>query len=647
MGTGMAVRRAVALLAAAAVWLVLLAAAAPGVGAAGVDAGIRGWSIQWISAERAAEQAPAAEAEWLTVQSSDPLPEKPEDFVGMWIRLDLPKSEGWLRPALLVDRLFAMSISVYEEGKLIHEQDRSYRFERTKLLVPLDDGFEQGELLLRLESDLRIGIAGDVRIGEFDGLHERFVRQEAFDVVLGTAAAALGLLMLIGTGLLVRSQRGPWIALCLVVLSTGMLVLSYNPLPYLFLEKLGPVILFMFDIWMILLFPSLHYYVNWVFEGRYRWFARFGRVMGGYSLVCLLFLLAYHAIGESFFRIYEVFTVPVLGAFILADLAMILVLTVRSAIRRNGDSILLSAGFLALALSGGADLTTYYLQEKNYVFFLWKAGVVVLLVALTIILARRISHNHRAVVAYSKQLELYNERLQRTEKMKVVSDLAASVAHEVRNPMQVTRGFLQFLARRTGQDHQDHFDLAIQELDRASGIINDFLSLAKPEPDETVPLSLNEELRRVEAMMSPFAALHGGTIEVYAPGLLRIRGNASMLTQALINIVKNSIEATRDRAGLIRIEAFAEGGEAVVMIADNGIGMNEAQLSRLGEPFFSTKADGTGLGLMATYRLIEAMQGSLEFRSVKDEGAEARIRLPLLERADSSFPAASPVAAEA
>ena len=93
-------------------------------------------------------------------------------------------------------------------------------------------------------------------------------------------------------------------------------------------------------------------------------------------------------------------------------------------------------------------------------------------------------------------------------------------------------------------------------------------------------------------------------------------GNSSKLKQAMINIVKNSIEAL-DGEGVIRIWAYAKGEEVVIHIKDDGIGMDAADLERLGEAYFSNKSKGTGLGLMVTFRIIEAMQGTIHFVSEK------------------------------
>ena len=110
---------------------------------------------------------------------------------------------------------------------------------------------------------------------------------------------------------------------------------------------------------------------------------------------------------------------------------------------------------------------------------------------------------------------------------------------------------------------------------------------------------------------------------------LFVRGNTSKLKQALINIIKNSIEALGDE-GVIDIQAYEnkEENQVLIRIRDNGEGMTEADLKRLGEPYYSKKTKGTGLGLMVTFRIIEVMQGEIIFNSTKGVGTEVIIYFP-------------------
>ncbi len=285
------------------------------------------------------------------------------------------------------------------------------------------------------------------------------------------------------------------------------------------------------------------------------------------------------------------------------------------------------------AAIGVSEVIWYFIQDMNYDLFFWKWGILSFVASLIIILARRILQNYEQVVKYSKQLEVFNNELQRSEKMEIISQLAASVAHEVRNPLQVTRGFLQLLREKTTSDKDKSFMvLAIDELDRASEIITDFLTFAKPQLEQTTLLNVAEEIQKIEGILAPLATMQGGVIKVDLASDLYVRGNSSKLKQALINIIKNSIEAL-DKDGIIHIRAYMDdSGHVVICIKDNGEGMHEADLKRLGEPYYSKKTKGTGLGLMVTFRIIEVMQGRVEFISNKGVGTEAIIHIPSVNK---------------
>lgn len=174
---------------------------------------------------------------------------------------------------------------------------------------------------------------------------------------------------------------------------------------------------------------------------------------------------------------------------------------------------------------------------------------------------------------------------------------------------------------------REYLDLALVELDRASGIITDFLTFAKPEFGKDTVLQISDEFKYIEGILAPLAHLHGGKITVDIPEDLAVRGNSSKFKQAFINIIKNSIEALQEE-GVIQIHCYQKQGRVYIHVVDNGEGMGEDVLARLGEPYFSNKTKGTGLGLMVTFRIIEAMDGSIQFTSKKGVGTDAVITLP-------------------
>lgn len=591
---------------------------------------IHEWQVKWIPAGTSSDLSPTADGFWEDVTVSNPLTIVPKNTQGMWVRFTVPATSDWERPGLLVDRLYGLDLSVYQDEQSIYASSRDFSFDLNKLLVPIKQSDEAEEYYIRiLTTNERAGIISGIRVDNFEQLSDRFVLKDLPDILLGTSIAFLSLIMFISSGYLRQKQRSSWISLCLIALTTGTLFIVYSPLPYIYLRDYGSILMLLFDISLFILIPALNHYIDQIYEGHYRFFTIFRYIQAGYSAFCLIALIVYTASGQQNYEVYYVILNVIMSILILLQLPLIIVLSILNAIRGNKNATILSAGFILFALSGTIDLIFYYLSNKTYVLFLWKFGVIILMVSLIIILARRISSDYAKLVSYSKELELYNHSMQRTEKMKIISDLAASVAHEVRNPLQVTRGFLQLLAARTDQKSQAYFELAVNELDRASDIITDFLTFAKPEIERITLLDLSQEIKKIEAMMLPMAAMHGGILTCIIQDELYIHGNSSKLKQALINIIKNGIEAIGSD-GTIQIEATAAAGKVQIRISDNGDGMSEDEVAKLGEPFFSTKTKGTGLGLMVTFRIIEVMKGTISIKSTKGKGTEFIIRFPLI-----------------
>jgi signal transduction histidine kinase len=304
-------------------------------------------------------------------------------------------------------------------------------------------------------------------------------------------------------------------------------------------------------------------------------------------------------------------------------------------LKGNKDAITFAIGFGTAALTGAFELIWYYIKDGNYDLFYWKWALVVFILSLIIILGRRLAMSHQQVVKYTRELELFNNELQRSEKMEIISELAASVAHEVRNPLQVTRGFLQLLSEKSSGDEQRYLFMALSELDRAASIITDFLTFAKPEFEQISILNIQDECKHIESIMLPLCHLNGGRMIFEAEEGLWVRGNSSKFKQAFINIIKNSIESLGDE-GTIQMTAYGKGNKVYIHIKDDGEGMDQGVLNRLGEPYFSNKTKGTGLGLMVTFRIIEAMLGEIRFMSKKGAGTESITILPLADAPEGS-----------
>lgn len=219
-------------------------------------------------------------------------------------------------------------------------------------------------------------------------------------------------------------------------------------------------------------------------------------------------------------------------------------------------------------------------------------------------------------------------KLIKMEKMEIVSQLAASISHEVRNPLTVVKGFTQLLktSNLTPESRDKYIDHILEELNRAQEIIDDYLTFAKPAPEKLDHISVEQELNRVINMIVPLCNMN--TVHITKDfSNATIVGNKQHFQQCFLNLIKNGIEAMPN-GGTLNISSSISNNKVIIRIEDSGIGMSQEQINRFGEPYFSTKTKGTGLGTMVAVKIIETMQGNLKIRSVMNKGTTLTITLP-------------------
>ncbi|QQE75449.1 HAMP domain-containing histidine kinase [Brevibacillus composti] len=231
------------------------------------------------------------------------------------------------------------------------------------------------------------------------------------------------------------------------------------------------------------------------------------------------------------------------------------------------------------------------------------------------------------LLEFIRESILIRKQLVRAEKLKLISELAASVAHEVRNPLTVVRGFIQLMREDGNVTSREYMELVLSELDRAEYIISDYLSLAKPQAETSGKVGMAVTVTDVTALISSYAVIHKVEIQVNTEAGLYVCGNDVRIKQALLNLIKNAIESM-PHGGILEIEARRSMDYVVIAIKDQGEGMTAAQIEKVGFPFYSTKEKGTGLGLMITSRIVEAMGGRLEFQSEAGKGTCVKVFLP-------------------
>ncbi|MCM3610503.1 HAMP domain-containing histidine kinase [Planococcus sp. MERTA32b] len=229
--------------------------------------------------------------------------------------------------------------------------------------------------------------------------------------------------------------------------------------------------------------------------------------------------------------------------------------------------------------------------------------------------------------------ELLLNTLMKHEKMESVSHFAAAVSHELRNPMQSIKGFIQLMqAYDYSRDKQLEFhETILSEISAAESLIDDYLIYAKPVYGELDRMSVNDEVCGVLKLLGPYANSHGAELFCHPAEFdIFIRGDRQKFRQAMVNIIRNGVESMPDGGEIIaRIKVLP--AKVIVEVADQGVGMTKEEVERLGEPYFSNKTKGTGLGMMVTYSVIHQMKGAITVNSEKGLGTVFKLVFPKLE----------------
>lgn len=218
--------------------------------------------------------------------------------------------------------------------------------------------------------------------------------------------------------------------------------------------------------------------------------------------------------------------------------------------------------------------------------------------------------------------------LHQSEKLSAIGQLAAGIAHEIRNPLTSLKGFLQ-LIKVDNSPKEEYFSIMNSEFDRIELILNELLLVAKPEKTQYEKCNIQNILQEVNTLLESQATLKDVRISMALEDYpIMVYCISNQIKQVFINLIKNGIDAM-DKGGILYSSIKREKDEVIITIADQGEGIPEDKLKKLGQPFYSTKEKGTGLGLMVTYQIIENHQGSILVESKMNEGTTFTIKLPI------------------
>lgn len=232
-----------------------------------------------------------------------------------------------------------------------------------------------------------------------------------------------------------------------------------------------------------------------------------------------------------------------------------------------------------------------------------------------------------AIIDVSNQKRL-EEEIQRLDRLNLIGEMAAGIAHEIRNPMTTVRGYLQLYKRRSAnQEEVEDIQLMLEELDRANAIISEFLALGKNKNNKLLMKDVNMIVEAIYPLVQAEAALVDKEVvlELFSE-LPKILIDGKEIRQLLLNLVSNALQSMD--YGRVTIRSFLEEEDVVISIADQGHGIPDDIKHKIGTPFFTTKDNGTGLGMAICYSIVQRHNGKLDFIT-SPSGTTFFIRFPV------------------
>ncbi|MBU7316323.1 PAS domain-containing sensor histidine kinase [Paenibacillus oleatilyticus] len=243
----------------------------------------------------------------------------------------------------------------------------------------------------------------------------------------------------------------------------------------------------------------------------------------------------------------------------------------------------------------------------------------------------------RVMVRDITDAEKARELLEHSEKLSLVGQLAAGIAHEIRNPLTAIKGFIQLL-KSNASDKPYYYDIISSEINRIEEIIGEMLVLSKPKEAQIRPQDIRPLIGHVATLIDAQAIMNNIVIVTeYEEDLPLLECDENQLKQVFINLLKNAVEAMPNGGKLtLQVAAEAGGRQIAVRVIDQGCGIPAEKLASIGQPFYTTKEQGTGLGMMVSMKIIENHDGTMSIASEEGQGTKIEIRLPVKARPKES-----------
>lgn len=231
-------------------------------------------------------------------------------------------------------------------------------------------------------------------------------------------------------------------------------------------------------------------------------------------------------------------------------------------------------------------------------------------------------------------LEELSQQIQRADKLSVVGELAAGTAHEIRNPLTTIKGFIQLLITEFKDTNKEQYiHLILDEINHINEIIREMLLLAKPVYPRKTLVSLNQIIKDIVVFMNPEAVLYNVELHYQLDvELPKVDLDDRQIKQVFINLVRNAIQAVKKDGHITITSGYNKNTEMIeITFEDNGEGIPENKIAKIYEPFYTTKDDGTGLGIPVSYRIMKNHGGDLQIFSEFNKGTTVKLYFPIVK----------------
>ncbi len=250
--------------------------------------------------------------------------------------------------------------------------------------------------------------------------------------------------------------------------------------------------------------------------------------------------------------------------------------------------------------------------------------------------AERLEHSLKELEHQSEKLAELEQQLRLLDRLSIVGELTASLAHEVRNPLGAIRGAVDILKDEVPENPKltEFFNILVEETDRLNATVENYLGFARRPLGAPTDFDIREVIQNVTALLTSRARRRQIQLQLEIPEQsLFVHADANQVRQVVANLLLNAIQVMTQGVIRVSVRSVSDHGipRAEIAIADQGPGIPESEIGRIFQPFYTTRKDGTGLGLSIVKRIVDENRWDIRVESTPGKGATFCLLLPLIE----------------